>query len=153
MYTTCLPDLGSLSIRSTRVLVQSMEPLVFSVICETYGGPVTSVTWTRDSVEVEGGVSVITNTRLDYYTNHLNATKEGVYRVVLRNNKPSSVVRTLNLTGECYIIVSLVSPLTFSHPVPHPPSNFSVIQTGLQRVNTIWKAPPQEVTFSSTIHL
>ena len=63
----------------------------------------TSVTWTRDSKEVEGGWSVISNTRSSIYTSYLNVSVEGVYRYTVRNNKPSTTVYTLNLTGELCI--------------------------------------------------
>ena len=72
------------------------------MICKTSGGPVTNVTWTRNSEIIEGGVSDITNAHYNTrYTNYVNVTEEGEYGCRVSNNKPSADESTLNVTSEC----------------------------------------------------
>ena len=83
-----------------KVSVDTTDTLQFTVICTSRGGPVTEVTWMRDSEVIEGGSSVVTNSRYSEYTHYLNDTEEGIYECILSNNKPSTVNDSLNLTGK-----------------------------------------------------
>ena len=68
--------------------------------CISTGGPATTVTWTRDSVEVVG------NTMLDdpvtaQYTHTLTVTEilVGLYTCTVANNKPSTASATITVPG------------------------------------------------------
>ena len=65
----------------------------FTLTCISTGGPVTTVTWTRDSVTVtEGTESVLNDPVTAQYTHTLTATGRlgGFYACTVANNKPSS---------------------------------------------------------------
>ena len=83
-----------------RVSVDTTDTLQFTISFTSGGGPVTDVVWMRDSEIIEGGFSVVTNSLHSQYTHYLNATKEGTYQCVLRNNKPSTVNTSLTLAGK-----------------------------------------------------
>ena len=85
--------------REVTVTVNSMDPLLVSLTCITYGGPATNVTWTRDSEEIEGGVTVLESGRSSRYRHTLNNTTEGVYTCTVWNNKPSVVTAEVNVAG------------------------------------------------------
>ena len=74
----------------------------FTLICISTGGPATTVTWTRNSVNITG----ITETVLDdpviaQYTHTLTVTERlgGLYMCNVTNNKPSQALATLNVEG------------------------------------------------------
>jgi hypothetical protein len=118
---------GSLYLQSVTVEVLSTDPFQFAVICSTTGGPATSVIWTVDSEEVDGGFTVLNDGRNSGYISYLNATEEGVYNCTVRNSKPSVVTAVLDIA------------------IPEPPSNFTVMQTLLNGVRLSWTAPLQRV--------
>ena len=81
------------------VSVHNTDPLEFTLYCISTGGPVTTVIWTKDSVELEGGVTVLDSGRFSRYTHSLNATEEGMYNCTVSNNQTSSATAELNITG------------------------------------------------------
>lgn len=83
------------------VSVHSSQPLEFTLTCISYGGPATDVLWTRDSVEIEGGVTVLGSARSSRYRHTLNDTEEGVYNCTVSNNKPTLDSAEQNITGTC----------------------------------------------------
>ena len=85
--------------RSMRVTVHSIDPLVATLTCITTGGPATNVTWTRDSEEIEGGVTVLESGYDVRYRHTLYNVTEGVYTCTVRNDKPSQVTAEVNLAG------------------------------------------------------
>ena len=91
-----LPVGMTVSVHST-----SSDPLEFTLYCISTGGPVTTVTWTKDSVELEGGVTLPESARFSRYTHSLNATEDGVYNCTVSNNQ-TSVTAELNITGMWY---------------------------------------------------
>ena len=63
--------------------------------CISVGGPATTVTWTRDSIEVTQGTETVLDDPLNGgYTHTLNVTvtgrQGGLYTCSVANNKPSS---------------------------------------------------------------
>ena len=64
----------------------------FILSCISTGGPVTAVTWTRDSITVtQGTETVLVNATTAEYIHTLNVTGrvEGRYTCTVANNKPS----------------------------------------------------------------
>ena len=64
----------------------------FTLTCTSTGGPATTVTWTRDSETVSGGMTVLDDSVTAQYTHTLTVTGrlEGQYQCNVSNNKPSS---------------------------------------------------------------
>ena len=63
-----------------------------SLTCISTGGPATTVTWTRDNVNIIGkqNETVLNDTETAQYTHTLTVTAAGVYTCTVSNNKPSS---------------------------------------------------------------
>ena len=63
-----------------------------TLTCISTGGPATSVTWTRDNVNITGeqNETVLNDTVTAQYTHTLTVTAAGVYTCTVSNNKPSS---------------------------------------------------------------
>ena len=78
----------------------------FTLTCISTGGPATTVTWTRDSVEASGErMSVLTDPVTAQYTHTLtvNGRLEGQYKCTVSNNKPSTATAVLgNSIKWCY---------------------------------------------------
>ena len=77
----------------------------FSLTCTSTGGPATTVTWTRDSQTVSGGVTVFNNAETAQYTHTLTVTERlgGQYQCNVTNNKPSSATAQLTVEGRVII--------------------------------------------------
>ena len=94
-----LVDSGRVRVGYFRVFaVHNTHPLLFSIICTSAYGSVTTTTWTRDSEEIEG---VITEWSHKTTYKHIltNTTEQGIYTCTVSNNLPSSSTATLNATG------------------------------------------------------
>ena len=63
----------------------------FTLTCTSTGGPATTVTWTRDSGTVSGGMTVLDDPVTAQYTHTLTVTGRlgGQYQCNVSNNKPS----------------------------------------------------------------
>ena len=63
----------------------------FTLTCISTGGPATTVTWTRDSETVSGGMTVLDDPVTAQYTHTLTVTGRlgGQYQCTVSNNKPS----------------------------------------------------------------
>ena len=85
--------------RAMRVTIHSRDPLLMTLTCVTNGGPATNVIWSRNSEEIEGGVTVLERSYSDRYTHTFYNVTEGVYNCTVWNNKPSKVTAEANLTG------------------------------------------------------
>ena len=74
----------------------------FTLICISTGGPATTVTWTRDSEEVNGS-TVLDNAETATYTHTLTVTGRlgGVYICNVSNAKPSEAVANFTVQGTC----------------------------------------------------
>ena len=93
-----------------------------TLTCISTGGPATTVTWTRNSKAVQGGITVLDDTVQATYSHilTLNERLGGLYQCVVSNNKPSEDNASIIVQGTCtlhnYIIVYCVS-LHLSHSI------------------------------------
>ena len=73
----------------------------FTLTCISTGGPATTVTWTRDSQTLSGGVTVLDDPETAQYTHTLTVTGrlDGVYQCSITNNKPSEATATYAVQG------------------------------------------------------
>ena len=85
--------------RAMRVTIQSSDPLLMTLTCITTGGPATNVIWSRNSEEIEGGITVLESGYSDRYRHTLYNATEGVYNCTVWNDKPSQVTAEANLAG------------------------------------------------------
>ena len=63
----------------------------FTLTCTSTGGPATTVTWTRDSETVSGGMTVLDDPVTAQYTHTLTVTGRlgGQYQCAVANSRPS----------------------------------------------------------------
>ena len=67
-----------------------------TLTCISTGGPVTTVTWTRDSVTITEGTETVLNDPVTaQYTHTLTITSGGLYTCTVANNKPSNASATI----------------------------------------------------------
>ena len=73
----------------------------FIITCTSTGGPATTVTWTRDSETVSGGMTVLDDPVTAQYTHTLTVTERlgGQYQCTVSNNKPSQDSAQLTVQG------------------------------------------------------
>ena len=78
----------------------------FTLTCISTGGPATTITWTRDSEELLGGVSVLDNAVTAKYTHKLTVTGRlpGQYQCNVSNNKPSTANRSFTMEGGVIVL-------------------------------------------------
>ena len=74
----------------------------FTLTCTSTGGPATTVTWTRDSESVSGGMSVLDDPVTANYTHTLTVTGRlsGQYQCTVSNNKPSQDSASFTVRGK-----------------------------------------------------
>ena len=74
----------------------------FTLTCTSTGGPATTVTWTRNSETVSGGMTVLDNPVTAQYTHTLTVTEEleGQYQCTVSNNKPSGGTTNFTVQGK-----------------------------------------------------
>ena len=74
----------------------------FILTCISIAGPITTVTWTRDSETVSGGMTVLDNAVTAQYTHTLTVTGRlgGQYQCTVTNNKPSTATAQLEVQGK-----------------------------------------------------
>ena len=79
----------------------------FTLACTSTGGPATTVTWTRDSETVSGGMTVLDDPVTAQYTHTLTVTGRlgGQYQCTVANIKPSQDSAELIVAGSacCYV--------------------------------------------------
>ena len=79
------------------------EKFQFTLTCTSTGGPATTVTWTRDSEAVSGGMTVLDDPVTAQYTHTLTQTVTGRlggrYQCNVSNNKPSQNSTSLIVKG------------------------------------------------------
>ena len=78
----------------------------FTLSCVSSGGPATTVTWYRDSVDISeevGMVSVLQNTSAAQYNHTVSVSgrRGGLYQCSVSNDKPSMASSQLNVRGTC----------------------------------------------------
>ena len=74
----------------------------FTLTCISTGGPATTVTWTRDSVDAVGDTNTVLNDPVTaQYTHTLTVTGKlvGLYTCTVANNKPSTASATITVEG------------------------------------------------------
>ena len=73
----------------------------FTLTCTSTGGPATTVTWTRDSQTLSGGVTVLDDPKTAQYTHTLTVTGKlgGQYQCNASNSKPSEATAQLTVEG------------------------------------------------------
>ena len=74
----------------------------YTLTCTSTGGPATNVTWRRNSVDViTGADSVLNDPETAQYTHTLTVPGriEGVYVCIVSNDKFSTVIEHLTVTG------------------------------------------------------
>ena len=77
----------------------------FTLTCTSTGGPATTVTWTRDSQTVSGGVTVLDDPETAEYTHTLTVTgrQGGQYQCTVTNSKPSQASIQFTVQGEAEV--------------------------------------------------
>ena len=75
---------------------------LFTLTCTSTGGPATTVTWTRDSETVSGGMTVLDDPVNATYTHTLTVAGRlgGQYQCTVSNNKPSEDSSSLTVQGK-----------------------------------------------------
>ena len=97
----------------------------FTLTCTSTGGPATTVTWTRESETVSGGMSVLDDPVTAQYTHTLTVTGRlgGQYQCTVSNNKPSTATAQLTVAGSACgnklaITTSTVGPVSIAFSMP-----------------------------------
>ena len=74
----------------------------FTLTCNSTGGPATTVTWTRDSEEISGGITVLDDPMTAQYTHTLtvNGRLGGLYQCNVSNSKPSTATASFYMQGK-----------------------------------------------------
>jgi len=94
----------------------------FTLTCTSSGGPATTVTWTRDSETVSGGMTVLDDPVTAQYTHNLTVTGRlgGQYQCNVSNSRPSVATANYTVQGECNlrsIPSGIYGGITGDHPV------------------------------------
>ena len=115
-----------------------------TLTCISTGGPATTVTWTRDSVNItEGTETVLDDPETAQYTHTLTVTTGGEYTCTVSNNKPSSDSASITVPGinmqMCLVIRCLFSVAA------SPPSDVTAIQDDPTSIRVSW-TPSSDVT-------
>ena len=107
----------------------------FNLTCTSTGGPATTVTWTRDSETVSGGVTVLDDPVTAQYTHTLTVTGRlgGQYQCTMANSRPSSATTTFTVQGtttmailiNLLLLLLLLLPFSFSPSPSSFPSSSS----------------------------
>ena len=107
----------------------SSSPVQFTLTCTSTGGPATSVTWTRDGINVTyDSDHVLTRTVEDTinarYSNTLTVTgvKGGSYRCIVSNVRGAVMSPVLSGSGRSFILMihSTITMCSYS-PAPSVP--------------------------------
>ena len=86
----------------TLTLYSDLNEENFTLTCTSTGGPATTVTWTRDSETVSGGMTVLDDPVTAQYTHTLTVTGRdgGEYQCNVSNSKPSQDSASFTVQGE-----------------------------------------------------
>ena len=96
----------------------------FTLTCTSSGGPATTVTWTRDSETVSGGITVLDDPVIAQYTHTLTVTGRlgGQYQCTVSNNKPSTATAQLTVAGSACSYKLYVHIVYTPSLLPQPPT-------------------------------
>ena len=77
------------------------DSLQFTLTCISTGGPATTVTWTRDSVNIGGIMETVFDDPATVRYTHTLITERlgGLYMCNVTNSKPSQALATLKVVG------------------------------------------------------
>ena len=106
VYSDCFPGDVAVSLSFTVNSDFSGETPQFTLTCTSTGGPATTVTWTRDSETVSGGMTVLDDPGTAQYTHTLTVTRRlgGQYQCNVSNNKPSYDTENFTVRGILLLI-------------------------------------------------
>ena len=93
---------GSIIISDDVTLTVDSDLIGGTFTCISTGGPATTVTWTRDSVDALGDTETVLNDPVTaQYTHTLTVTEilVGLYTCTVSNNKPSTASATITVPG------------------------------------------------------
>ena len=93
---------GSIIISDDVTLTVDSDLIGGTFTCISTGGPATTVTWTRDSVDALGDTETVLNDPVTaQYTHTLTVTEilEGLYTCTVSNDKPSTASATITVPG------------------------------------------------------
>ena len=93
---------GSIIISDDVTLTVDSDLIGGTFTCISTGGPATTVTWTRDSVDALGDTETVLNDPVTaQYTHTLTVTEilEGLYTCTVTNDKPSTASATITVPG------------------------------------------------------
>ena len=78
----------------------------FTLTCISTGGPATTVTWTRESMPLDGGLTVLDNAMTAQHTHTLTVTERlpGQYWCNVSNNKPSTATKGFTVQGDVGVL-------------------------------------------------
>ena len=105
MKCNLLPSKGRVSISDGVQFIKDSdlngESPQFTLMCISTGGPATNVTWTRDSEEISGGMTVLNNAMIAQYTHTLTVTERlgGQYVCNVSNGRPSQASESYTVKG------------------------------------------------------
>ena len=105
-HVTAYPSTGGVTIPDGMIFTVDSDlngdSLQYTLTCISTGGPATTVTWTRDSETVSGGMTVLDNAMTAHYTHTLTVTGRlgGQYQCNVTNNKPSTVTAQFIVQGK-----------------------------------------------------
>ena len=106
MYTSmCIIFAGDVTIPGDMTFTEDSdlngESPQFTLTCTSTGGPATTVTWTRDSEAVSGGMTVLDDPVTAQYTHTLTVTGRlgGQYQCAVSNKKPSDGTASFTVQG------------------------------------------------------
>ena len=109
--SVCLCPVGGITIPGgmTLTVISDLngDSPQFSFTCTSTGGPATTVTWTRDSQTVSGGVTVFNNAETAQYTHTLTVTGRlgGQYECTVNNSKPSEATTHFTVQGDVFVYI------------------------------------------------
>ena len=93
---------GSIIISDDVTLTVDSDLIGGTFTCISTGGPATTVTWTRDSVDALGDTETVLNDPVTaQYTHTLTVTEilVGLYTCTVSNDKPSTASATITVPG------------------------------------------------------
>ena len=120
----------------------------FTLTCISTGGPATTVTWTRDSVNVtEGTETVLDDPVTAKYTHTLTVTGRlgGLYTCTVANDMPSEDSANINFQGKQQLWNIIFMLMLYSSPVPSAPVHLRTVQEYIDSIRVSW-TPSSDAT-------
>ena len=132
--------------------VVSSSPVKFNLTCISTGGPATSVTWTRDEVNVIYDsahvlTQIVENTITAQYSNILTVTgvEGGRYRCIVSNVRGAVMSPVLSGSGRLFILRFINIPLLCDSSLASVPSAVVASDPTGSSVRVTWTAPADNI--------